>query len=193
MINSRWWNRLAGTNKAYASLRSPQAKHQSHNQLDTSLRREPLNYKPKAFGLRGTSVSDLQTLPDELLLMIMEHLDETSVICLKYTNHYFYTALYIDFSKLDKCTKWLIAIRLEDDGMSVSSKTKKVTCALCKIKKKPAKFTGDSFLEVWRLKERPKCVTLISSVFSSRRIAPKKLMANMNHTIATQSLTLVVC
>lgn len=55
--------------------------------------------------------SALPRLPHELLLMVIEHLDDISVVCLKYTSSYFNYAVCHDIAKLSRCQRWLLSTR----------------------------------------------------------------------------------
>lgn len=105
--------------------------------------------------------SILQTMPAEILFSIFDHLDTVSMVCLKSTNHYLRSSIRIDPTKLDRCTKWLITCRFEQDLACVTYyRGEPLICALCKFKRVREDFTGDSF---WRIcaslqKHKPKYV-----------------------------------
>ena len=73
--------------------------------------------------------SSLKDLPPELLLIISEHLDPVSKICLKTTHSIFYHLIDTDVNALDQCSMWLLRCRLETD---MKKYPKKVACAFCK-------------------------------------------------------------
>ena len=93
--------------------------------------------------------SFLERLPMELLLTVTEHLDNTSKACLKYTSRGFRSIIRIDVANMDRCTKWLIMIRLEEDAMLNTRQWKKVqtmACAICKTKKEIIDFAGQAYI-----------------------------------------------
>ena len=105
------------------------------------------------------SISILQRLSVDLLLTIVDHLDGTSIVCLRYASRYFRATLRSLPKGLDPCTKWMIMARFEQDSMLDAErwkKVKKVTCALCKTKRTVAKFTGDLLREMWQTHLKPK-------------------------------------
>ena len=112
--------------------------------------------------------SILQTMPAEILFSIFDHLDTVSLVCLKSTNTYLRSSIRIDPTKLDRCTKWLITCRFEQDLACVTDyRGEPLICALCKFKRVREDFTGDSF---WRIcaslqKKKPKYVFKSPSEF----------------------------
>lgn len=89
--------------------------------------------------------SILERLPVELLLTITDHLDDTSKTCLKYTSRGFRSTVPSDVANMDRCTRWLIMTRLEEDAMLNAQQWKNVqtmACALCKTKRKIVDFAG---------------------------------------------------
>ena len=55
--------------------------------------------------LKDTCVSNLQRLPVELLLIVLDFLDDTSSVCLKYSSRYFRATFNIVIQTLDPCTR----------------------------------------------------------------------------------------
>lgn len=103
--------------------------------------------KPILSSVPSTSI--LQTLPAEMIFSILDHLDTVSIVCLQKTNRFFRSFIPIDHTKLDRCTKWLITCRLEQDLPDVMEDWgEPLICALCKFKRVRQDFTGDSALRV---------------------------------------------
>ncbi|KAG6991148.1 hypothetical protein G7Y79_00056g090290 [Physcia stellaris] len=88
--------------------------------------------------------SIIQTMPAEILFLILDHLDTVSIACLKNTNRFLRSSIGMDPTKLDRCTKWLITCRFEQDLAYVADDWgEPLVCALCKFKRVREDFTGD--------------------------------------------------
>lgn len=124
--------------------------------------------------------SMIQQLPTELLVMIMEYLDDASLVCLKCASHYFHAAVNIDIAGLDRCTRWLITARLETDSLPLSSNVNTLACALCKTKRKRVNFVRGLFKELRRIKGTPKCVIPPMNACSVQKFSFGKMLANIS-------------
>ena len=135
--------------------------------------------------IENPHTSILERLPLELLLTITDHLDDTSKTCLKYTSCGFCSIIRSDIATMDRCTRWLIMTRLEEDAMLDAQQWKKnvqtMACALCKTNRKIVDFAGSSRARVkltasgWRPGRGPEYVFLFPSPIFSALFSPKPL------------------
>ena len=81
---------------------------------------------------------ELTSLPPELLLMIISHLDIVNQVCLQITCRFFRAFIIVDRVALehDRCRKWALTRFLEDD---MGIYPTKIACAFCKTVR-PTKF-----------------------------------------------------
>ena len=77
------------------------------------------------------AILTIESLPPELLHMVQSYLDDISNTCFKYTNRYFRAALP-PVPIIDKCTKWSIMCRFEQDMLQPPN-THRLACAFCKV------------------------------------------------------------
>lgn len=71
----------------------------------------------------------LETIPLDLLLLIIDHLDDVSRICLRGTNHNFRELTPVVLEYLSPCARWqAISLYEIDLGNNLTS----ITCALCR-------------------------------------------------------------
>lgn len=104
----------------------------------------------------------LTTLPAELLLMIISHLDIVTQVCLQVTCRFFRALVIVDRVALeyDRCRKWAITCFLEDDMDRFPAK---VACAFCKTVRPIRRFrTFNHEVGIWQSLRHP-------SVFRDRR------------------------
>lgn len=86
-----------------------------------------------------TALSPLESLPMELMQMILDQLDVVSLVCMKNTTTGFRALIPpIDEKNLSRCQKWLIMCRFETDMREYPPF---VACAFCKVKR-PRKDFG---------------------------------------------------
>ena len=73
----------------------------------------------------------LTSLPAELLLMIISHLDIVNQVCLQITCRFFQALVIVDRVALenDRCRKWALTCFLEDD---MDKYPAKIACPFCK-------------------------------------------------------------
>lgn len=82
--------------------------------------REHTSASPSTFPLRS--------LPPELIMPVLDHLDVVSRVCLKYTSRaYSFSIPSVNQSRLSRCEKWLITCRFETDLLEYPDK---VVCTL---------------------------------------------------------------
>lgn len=93
-------------------------------------------------------LSALERLPDEILLLIVDGLDDVSAICLKNTNSNLKGKINRDPESFNRCTKWLIECRLESDLFKTipieqrPDKVTRYTCSMCKTKRSMDQIHG---------------------------------------------------
>ena len=73
--------------------------------------------------------------------MVLCHLDDISLVCLKHTNSRFRAPLALNGDKLSLCANWMIMCRFEDDMIEYPAT---VACAFCKVKRPVADLGYDS-------------------------------------------------
>lgn len=84
----------------------------------------------------------LESLPMELLQIVLDQLDNVSLTCLQNTNSRFRAVIPpIEAKNLSRCQKWLIMCRFEADMQEYPAL---VACAFCKVKR-PQKDFGLSY------------------------------------------------
>ena len=83
----------------------------------------------------------LTSLPAELLLMIISHLDIVNQVCLQITCRFFRAFIIVDRIALehDRCRKWAITCFLEGD---MDKYPAKIACAFCKTVRPVKQFRG---------------------------------------------------
>ena len=89
--------------------------------------------------------SIVERFPPEIVLEILDHLDDCSIICLKCTNRHFYLNDRFNSAKLSRCAKWLVMVRFEQDVMLDERRwreVKRFTCCECKSKRIAKDFIG---------------------------------------------------
>ena len=164
-MDSRLWKKSRSKVEAIASIKGQKDKRWRYN-LDASESQRPLLSSFQRSHPDFEAISILQRFPVELLFSVLDHLDDTSIVCLQYASRYFCNTIRIDTAGLSKCTKWLIMTRFELDNVPYTPKVKKVACALCKTRKKLSKFTGDSLSVSRKAGEESTCVVAPNRSFS---------------------------
>lgn len=94
-------------------------------------------------GNRGPNpaFNPFESLPMELLQMVLDELDHVSLVCLRNTSSGFRAVVPpIESKDLSRCQKWLIMCRFETDMREYPAL---VACAFCKVKR-PQKDFGPS-------------------------------------------------
>lgn len=97
----------------------------------------------------------LTTLPAELLLMIISHLDIVTQVCLQVTCRFFRALVIVDRVALehDRCRKWAVTCFLEDDMDRFPAK---VACAFCKTVRPIRHFrTFNHEVGIWQSLRHP--------------------------------------
>lgn len=99
--------------------------------LQSTLARISFRHEDRKTEEKATQQSPLEsTLPVELLLIIINKLDIIDQVCLQSTNRFFRRLVEVDPVHLnDRCRKWAICCRLEQDLDYLPAK---LTCAFCK-------------------------------------------------------------
>ena len=94
-------------------------------------------------GRPDTALSPLESLPMELMQIILGQLDDVSLVCLKNTATDFRALIPpIEGKNLSRCQTWLIMCRFETD---MKEYPPFVACAFCKIKRPQKDFGLQSF------------------------------------------------
>ncbi|KAG7001362.1 hypothetical protein G7Y79_00032g067150 [Physcia stellaris] len=86
---------------------------------------------PSPTNSENRAIVAIGSLPPELLHMVQDYLDAISATCFKHTNRYFRAALP-PVPIIDKCTKWSIMCRFEQDMLQPPN-THRLACAFCKV------------------------------------------------------------
>lgn len=95
------------------------------NQANESRRGEKRRPSGPVFG-------HLESLPLELLHMVLDRLDLVSLVCLRNTSSRFRALIpSVEEKGLSRCQKWLIMCRFEND---MKKYPERVACAFCKVK-----------------------------------------------------------
>lgn len=116
-----------------------------HSSRYTAIMRCPMvwrqNKASKIFGrnCRPNPVfNSLESLPMELLQIVLDQLDDVSLVCLQNTNSRFRAIIpSIQPKNLSQCQKWMIMCRFETDMQEYPAL---VACAFCKVKRPQEDF-----------------------------------------------------
>lgn len=85
----------------------------------------------------NSGFSHLESLPLELLQLVLDQLDHVSLVCLKNTTSRFRALIPVEEKNLSRCQKWLIMCRFETD---MQDYPELVACAFCKVKRSQKDF-----------------------------------------------------
>ena len=81
----------------------------------------------------------LDKVPLDILLLVVENLDIVSTICLRSTSRRFHYSIPLDYSRINRCTRWWTNCILELDRKDT---TDWIICVLCK-KRRHKRYFGE--------------------------------------------------